>query len=54
MGEAKLRPIFASRWIEINQAMTPMEFQKLFDVVEDNSVIAQVELLLERKLQAKS
>ena len=45
-----LRPIMACMWIEQNNAIPPMEFQKLMDAhVENNDLRREINNLLERK-----
>jgi len=48
-----LRPLFACKWIENKNTMPPMEFVKLFDVVDEDLVLDEVKKLMARKLEGE-
>ncbi len=49
-----LRPILACKWIESNNSIAPMEFQKLVDSqIEDTELLKEIKNLLERKMSGE-
>lgn len=49
-----LRPILACKWIELNNTMAPIEFQKLVDSqIKDKELRKEIELLMNRKISGE-